>query len=187
MWRFMSESGPRINEVLTMQPERMFLDENYVDVLGKGLGGATRWVPISDAAVDAFREYQEDLARKGVHLLAGQPVWRSLRRRTHHYLRRHPLHPRHPAGSSRSEAPVAARPSSHRSDHHALDLGMPVERVQVVLGHAFLSSTQVYLHADEATATQAFAHAWRTGRTRPQLDLTGLYNDTDIADFLDTR
>lgn len=185
MWRFMSESGPRINEVLTMQPERMFLDENYVDVLGKGLGGATRWVPISDAAVEAFREYQDDLSSKGVHLLAGQPVWRSLRRPygpiSYHGIR-YTLATRLALADPRPCSPHVLRHTAATA--MLVDLGMPVERVQKVLGHALLSSTQGYLHADDATATQAFTHAWRTGRTRPDLDMTGLYNDNDIADFL---
>ena len=185
MWRFMLESGPRINEVLTMQPQLMYLDENYVDVLGKGLDGGTRWVPISHAAVDAFLEYQAFLASRGVHLVPGQPVWRSLRR------------PYGPIGYHAVRAIMAtrlAKVSNKAYSPHALrhtaatamltELRLSVEQVQKVLGHEFITSTQIYLHADTAEATRSFVEAWRNGRTRPALDVSDLYDADLIADFL---
>lgn len=176
MWRLMLESGPRINEALSLTPERIFLNENRAEVLGKGLAGGTRWIPLTDEFVDAYRAYVLDLAAHGVVLESGVSVWRSLRR------------PHGPVGYKAIYKVMkemlgddAARYAPHAMRHTAAtamlqEFGMSLEQVQRVLGHASLRSTQVYLHSSIAEATRQFTDAWRRGRTRPRLDVSDLYD-----------
>ena len=175
MWRLMIESGPRSDEVRSLTPERIHLNESYIDVIGKGLGGATRWVPLSDDAADAYRAYVRFLASRGIVLETGVPVWRSMRS---------PHRPISYEGMRASFRNLIGPEEAERYTMHSLrhtaatsmlsELDLSIEKVQRILGHARIVSTQVYLHADQAEVTRQFSEAWRRGRSRPRLDLSGL-------------
>ncbi|MDE2489802.1 MAG: tyrosine recombinase [Elusimicrobia bacterium] len=152
MLELLYASGLRVSEVLTLTPEAVNLQEGWVRVLGKG--SKERLVPAHARALAALRAYlalrerrfkspapELFLGRSGRRLSRVQ-FWRILRA-----LGRR-------AGLS---SPVHPHLLRHTFATHLLEGGADLRSVQEMLGHADLSTTQIYTHLD-ASALKA-AHA----------------------------
>lgn len=144
--------GLRVSELLTLRPESVNLQEGWVRVLGKG--SKERLVPAHARAVGALRVYlalrerrfkspapELFLGRSGRRLSRVQ-FWRVLRQ----------LGKR--AGLSSALYPHLLR---HTFATHMLEGGADLRSLQEMLGHADLSTTQIYTHLD-ASALKA-AHS----------------------------
>ncbi|HSL92467.1 MAG TPA: site-specific tyrosine recombinase XerD [Candidatus Limnocylindrales bacterium] len=136
-------AGLRASEVVTLRMENVEANAGFLRVLGKG--GKERVVPVAEAALDALREYQENgrpkfLKKKATTALflsrLGRPVTRqTLWSRIARWAR---------------AAGIRARISPHTLRHsfagHLLAGGADLRAVQVMLGHADISTTQIYTH-----------------------------------------
>jgi integrase/recombinase XerD len=136
-------AGLRASEVVTLRMENVEANAGFLRVLGKG--GKERVVPVAEAALDALREYQENgrpkfLKKKATTALflsrLGRPVTRqTLWNRIVRWSR---------------EAGIRTRISPHTLRHsfagHLLAGGADLRAVQVMLGHADISTTQIYTH-----------------------------------------
>lgn len=145
MLEFAYASGVRVTELVELARQRLFLEEGYALVLGKG--SKERIVPVGRRAVSALalylREVRPRLERgKGqgrVFLNArGGPltrmgVWKILRGHVE------------AAGIERKVSPHTLR---HSFATHLLEGGADLVAVQEMLGHADISTTQVYTHVD---------------------------------------
>jgi integrase/recombinase XerD len=145
-------AGLRVSELLSLKPESVNLQENWVRVLGKG--AKERLVPIHPRAASALKAYlslrerhfknpapELFIGRSGKSLSRVQ-FWRVLRA----------LGER--AGLKTKIHPHLLR---HTFATHMLAGGADLRSVQEMLGHADLSTTQIYTHLD-AEALKA-AHA----------------------------
>lgn len=145
-------AGLRVSELLGLKPESVNLQEGWVRVLGKG--AKERMVPIHPRAVSALRAYlavresrfknpapELFLGRSGRKLSRVQ-FWRILRGLGERAGLKTPLHP---------------HLLRHTFATHLLEGGADLRSVQEMLGHADLSTTQIYTHLD-AQALKA-AHA----------------------------
>ena len=145
-------AGLRVSELLSLKPEAANLQEGWVRVLGKG--SKERLVPIHARAVSALKAYlslrerrfkssepELFLGRSGRRLSRVQ-FWRALRE-----LGRR-------AGLS---APVHPHLLRHTFATHMLAGGADLRSVQEMLGHADLSTTQIYTHLDAAALKSAHA------------------------------
>jgi integrase/recombinase XerC len=104
-----------------------------------GKGGKTRIVPLGDAAGRALAAWQEvrSTVGRGAALFVGKTgmrlTTRSVQRLTHIWS---------------TAAGIVARPTPHVLRHsfatHLLDGGVDLRSIQELLGHASLSSTQIY-------------------------------------------
>lgn len=145
-------AGLRVTELLTLKPESVNLQEGWVRVLGKG--AKERLVPVHPRALAALKAYLVErekrfkapepelfLGRSGGKL-SRQQFWRALRE-----LGRR-------AGLKTAVHPHLLR---HTFATHLLEGGADLRSVQEMLGHADLSTTQIYTHLDSAALKSAHA------------------------------
>lgn len=138
-------AGLRVSEWITLAVRDVLLEEGLVRVFGKG--SKERLVPIGRSAIGAVAIYLRELRPrlekgegKGVLLLnaRGKPLtrmgaWKILRR----YVDR--------AQITKHVSPHTLR---HSFATHLLEGGADLRAVQEMLGHADISTTQIYTHVD---------------------------------------
>jgi integrase/recombinase XerD len=140
-------TGLRVTELVSVRLADLHLAEHYLTCVGKG--SKERLVPIGDQATDWIRRYQSTARKvllKGrtsprLFLNArGGPLtrvgfWKILK-----------LHGRK-AQLPRTLSPHVLR---HSFATHLLERGADLRAIQLMLGHADLSTTQIYTHVLEA-------------------------------------
>lgn len=148
MLEFMYATGVRISELLTLRVRDVDLEERLVKVRGKG--SKERIIPFGGAALEALivylRESRPALARAAPDARAatlfisrrGRPL---TRKGAWDIVKRHVL-----------GAGIQARVTPHTLRHtfatHLLQGGADIAAVQEMLGHADISTTQIYTHLD---------------------------------------
>ena len=138
-------AGLRVSEWITLPVRDVLFEEGLVRVFGKG--SKERLVPIGRSAIGAVAMYVRELrprlergAGKGILFLnaRGQPLsrmgaWKILKR----YVER--------SGITKHVSPHTLR---HSFATHLLEGGADLRAVQEMLGHADISTTQIYTHVD---------------------------------------
>lgn len=134
-------SGLRISELIGLELEQMSLSSGLIRVIGKG--DKERLVPLGDQSVEWLRRYlrigrpllltQSNpatlfLSRRGVQMTR-QTFWHRIRRWAQ------------VAGIDKPLSPHVLR---HAFATHLLNHGADLRAVQMLLGHANLSTTQIY-------------------------------------------
>jgi integrase/recombinase XerC/integrase/recombinase XerD len=149
-------SGLRAEELVNLDVGSVDFDDEEIRVEGKG--GKTRLVPAGEAAMQALARYLER-ARPALVGGDGDPALfmsKSGRRlSTSDVRRRLRVWARHaavPGGVS----PHALR---HSFATHLLDNGADLRAIQEMLGHASLSSTQIYTRVESARLKSAYARS----------------------------
>ena len=141
-------TGMRVSELVGVRATDLHLDERYLTCIGKG--DKERLVPMGEEAARWIRQYQRD-ARPQLASSAGRSprffvnvrggplsrvgFWKILK-----------AHGRR-AGLSRTLSPHVVR---HSFATHLLEHGADLRAIQLMLGHADLSTTQIYTHVLEA-------------------------------------
>ena len=153
-------TGLRVTELLSLRPGDISLDSGYLTTIGKG--DKQRIVPLGESAADWVRRYLKDARPQ----LIGKRDPRDPRRD------RNPRDPRPlfvnakrggrlsrvgfwkilkeygiKAGVKRDLSPHVLR---HSFATHLLERGADLRAIQMMLGHADLSTTQIYTHVLEA-------------------------------------
>jgi integrase/recombinase XerD len=141
-------TGLRVTELLSLKPGDVNLDAGYLTCIGKG--DKQRIVPLGHAAADWVRRYQTEgrpallntrktpwlfVNAKGGTRLSRVGFWKVLKA----YGTK--------AGVSRDLSPHMLR---HSFATHLLERGADLRAIQMMLGHADLSTTQIYTHVLEA-------------------------------------
>jgi len=141
-------TGLRVSELIALRAGDLNLEDGYLTCIGKGY--KQRMVPLGQEAVEWVRRYMRDgrtaLVRKKaspwlfVNARDGGPLsrvgfWKVLKA----YGQR--------AGIGRDLSPHVLR---HSFATHLLDRGADLRMIQVMLGHADLSTTQIYTHVLQA-------------------------------------
>jgi integrase/recombinase XerD len=141
-------SGMRVSELVGLKPGDLNLEEGYLTCTGKG--EKQRIVPIGQAAAEWVQRYMREgrphlLHRRSspwlfVNARDGGPLsrvgfWKVLKE---YGIR---------ASISRDISPHVLR---HSFATHLLERGADLRAIQVMLGHADLSTTQIYTHVLEA-------------------------------------
>jgi integrase/recombinase XerD len=137
-------SGLRVSELATLPALSVFLDEGFLKVMGKGR--KERLVPFGSSAETWIRSWlalRPGFKPKGDELFVGQRgegltrqhLWRLLK------------------GYARVAGLRAGSVSPHVLRHafatHLLDHGADLRSVQAMLGHADISTTQIYTHVHQ--------------------------------------
>jgi integrase/recombinase XerD len=134
-------SALRVSEMVGVKLEDLKLDLGYLLVRGKG--DKERIVPLGKGAQDALTHYMKDaramLAKRksspllflgrGGRKLTRQRVWQMVRAAS--------------VGAGRKASPHMLR---HSCATHMVENGADLRTVQTILGHADISTTQVYTH-----------------------------------------
>jgi integrase/recombinase XerD len=147
-------SGLRISELLNLPLREIYFNESIIRVFGKG--SKERLVPTSDSALDWIKQYL-DRARPyldkmgksgGITFLnvrgtamSRMGFWKILK-------------------SSVSGAGIRKKITPHTFRHsfatHLLEGGADLRAVQEMLGHADISTTQIYTHLDRTYLKQVY-------------------------------
>jgi integrase/recombinase XerD len=139
-------TGLRVSELISLKLTNLHLDEGYVTCVGKG--DKERIVPIGQDATDWVRRY---LAESRPRLAAAGSRWLFVNARGTplsrvgfwKLLKEYGIK----AGITRAISPHVLR---HSFATHLLDRGADLRAIQMMLGHADLSTTQIYTHVLEA-------------------------------------
>ncbi len=142
-------TGLRVSELVSLRAGDLNLDEGYLTCIGKG--DKQRMVPLGHEAADWVRRYIRDgrprllkkksspwlfvNARGGGGALSRVGFWKVLKQYGA------------AAGVSRDLSPHVLR---HSFATHLLERGADLRMIQMMLGHADLSTTQIYTHVLEA-------------------------------------
>ncbi len=146
--------GLRCEEIVNLDRNALNFETEQLRVLGKG--SKERLLPVGEPAQRALERYNE----RGRHALAGDPREQALflsksgrRLSNSDVTRRLALWVR--------EAALSAGVSPHSLRHsfatHLLEGGADLRTIQELLGHASISTTQVYTRVDAARLRDAYA------------------------------
>ncbi len=146
--------GLRCEEIVNLDVGALDFETEQLRVLGKG--SKERLLPVGEPAQQALRRYAE----RGRHALASDPrelalfLSKSGRRLSSSDVTRR-------LGLWVREAALAAGVSPHALRHsfatHLLEGGADLRTIQELLGHASISTTQVYTRVDAARLREAYA------------------------------
>jgi integrase/recombinase XerD len=148
-------TGMRVSELVGLRPADVHLDESYLTCTGKG--SKQRIVPIGDEATSWVKRYLQQSrgallgrrrssrlfvnARGGGVGLTRVGFWKILKA----YARQ--------AGIT---APISPHVLRHSFATHLLERGADLRAIQMMLGHADLSTTQIYTHVLEHRLRQVY-------------------------------
>jgi len=156
-------SGLRVSELTGLTPEQVDLNSNEIRVWGKG--SKERMVLMGEPAAGALKNYIEDgrlklMGKKKTQALFldryGQRLTeRSVQRLLEQYAKK--------AGIGKRVHPHMLR---HTFATHMLDGGADLRVVQELLGHARLTSTQIYTHVTKGQARKVYLSAHPLAREK---------------------
>lgn len=148
-------SGIRVSELCGLHREDIDWDRGLIRVVGKG--NKQRSVPLSEPAQRALAEWLRRRAEWAVDI-SGDAVF--LGRRGGRLDPRVARRVVHEAMKSIPQAPdIGPHGLRHAMATHLLEGGADLRSVQEMLGHASLSTTQIYTHVTNERLKQAFNQA----------------------------
>ncbi|MCP4675657.1 MAG: tyrosine recombinase XerC [Deltaproteobacteria bacterium] len=157
--------GLRVSELASLDLDNVDLQAGTARVVGKG--SKERLVPLGRAAVQAIQTYlskRDRAVRKGRvpddrALFINRDGRRLSVRSVQNIVRKKGL----TAGARESVSPHALR---HSCATHLLDGGADLRTIQEILGHASLSTTQVYTHVSVDRLTEVYDKAHPLARKK---------------------
>ena len=154
-------AGLRISEALGLDREDLSIDGGFVRVIGKG--DHERLVPVGDIALDWLGRWLAEgrpalLEAAGVAFERGGPVFLGDRGRR---LARQQAFAIVRAAARRAGLPDRVSPHTlrHSFATHLLEGGADLRIVQELLGHASISTTQLYTHLTGERVREVYARA----------------------------
>ncbi len=147
-------TGLRVSELVTLKVAQVSLDMGVVRVMGKG--GKERLVPLGEEAMDWLRRYLEEarpslLAAKLSDAMFVTQRGEGMTRQMFWYLiKRH-------ARNGGLHKPLSPHTLRHAFATHLLNHGADLRVVQLLLGHADISTTQIYTHVARERLKQLHA------------------------------
>ncbi len=154
MFEVLYATGLRVSELVTLRIMQVSMDMGVVRVMGKG--SKERLVPLGEEALDWLRRYQADgrgalLGKQMSDALFVTARGEGMTRQMFWYLIK--KHARH-GGLNKSLSPHTLR---HAFATHLLNHGADLRVVQMLLGHADISTTQIYTHVARERLKQLHA------------------------------
>ncbi len=156
MLELMYATGMRVSELVGLNTDQLNLERGFVRCLGKG--SKERIIPIGEIAVNCSREYlnkgwvklRKNRWERAIFLnlhgkrLTRQGFWKILKE----YARR--------AGIQKEITPHVLR---HSFATHLLENGADLRVVQEMLGHADVTTTQIYTHLSKRKLREVYDRA----------------------------
>jgi len=142
--------GLRISELLALDVRDIDFIGETLQVMGKG--SKERIVPIGGPAINAIQRYRQEAAVTSGPLFLSKRRTRITQQAVDQLLKKY---------LKLSDIPFAISPHKlrHSFATHLLDAGADLRSVQSLLGHASLSTTQIYTHVTKDRLKQAYDKA----------------------------
>lgn len=142
--------GLRISELIGLDVRDVdFLGES---ILVRGKGAKERIVPVGGPAMNAIRRYRETAAISNGPLFLSKLRRRITQQAVDLLLRKY-------LQMSNIPFPISPHKLRHSFATHLLDAGADLRSVQAMLGHASLSTTQIYTHVTRERLKEAYDSA----------------------------
>lgn len=137
--------GLRVSELINLEINKLFLDEGYIVVKGKG--SKERMVPISEVAIHEINSYLDQ--RRNMEIVPGEENFLFLNYKGTHISRitifKIVKQLADLAGIKREISPHTLR---HSFATHLLEGGANLRAIQQMLGHESIATTEIYIHID---------------------------------------
>ena len=142
-------SGLRVSELSTLEMHQVDLKEGYLRVFGKG--SKERLVPIGSRAIEAIKSYKESKRGRiffkkghtGSELFLSERGKSISRKMLWVIIKQYAI-------AAGIEKPVKPHLLRHSFATHLLNGGADLRAIQEMLGHADISSTQIYTAVEES-------------------------------------
>jgi integrase/recombinase XerD len=154
---FLYGTGARVSETVGVDLGHLDLDERVVRVTGKG--AKQRLVPLGSKAVQAIAEWLPDrltLVRRDV---AGDPLFINLRGGRLSRQGVFDIVKKHAVSTDIPREKVSPHVLRHSAATHMVEAGADLRTVQEMLGHATISTTQVYTRVSPAHVMEIYVEA----------------------------
>lgn len=139
--------GLRVSELVNLELAKVYFDEQYVLVLGKG--NKERIVPMDQTAIDAIMDYLPD--RNALDIKPGEDHILFLNRRGHRLTRVMIFYiVRRLAELAGIRKTISPHTLRHSFATHLLEGGANLRAIQQMLGHESISTTEIYIHIDRS-------------------------------------
>lgn len=153
MLQVLYATGVRVSELVNLHVNKINLQSGYILVMGKG--SKERYIPLGKVAIEAVDEYyakirnqllKEDsssfvfVGRSGKSV-SRQTFWKYIKELAKK------------AGITKNISPHVLR---HSFATHLLNNGADLRSVQMMLGHADISTTQIYTHVSQESLKETF-------------------------------
>ncbi len=140
-------SGLRVSELTGLRISRLYLDEGYMRIEGKG--NKQRLVPLSPRAMTLISEYLEQRASQPIK--PGNEDILFLNRRGASMTRVMVFYVvRDLAAKAGIEKTVSPHTLRHSFATHLLEGGANLRAIQEMLGHESIATTEIYVHLDRS-------------------------------------
>jgi integrase/recombinase XerD len=137
LFELLYDCGLRVSELATLGSDAVDLESMLLRVRGKG--GKERYVPFGEEALEVLRLYREKGRDGGEYLFRGRSGGHLTRQAVWKIVKRH----LEASGIRQNVSPHTLR---HSFATHLLNNGADLRAVQMMLGHADISTTQIYTH-----------------------------------------
>lgn len=147
-------TGLRVSELVQIRLEEMNREAGWVRTFGKG--SKERLVPVGDSAITFVEQYLEEARGHFLRKRAPSPylfLTQQGRPMTRQYFWMLVTKYGEQVGIKRKLSPHVLR---HSFATHLLDHGADLRAVQLMLGHADISTTQIYTHVTRARLKQIY-------------------------------
>ncbi len=151
-------TGLRVTELVQLRMDQLHLEVGFLRVIGKG--DKERIVPLGDVARDWLERYlmlgRNTLTRKDLTMRAKDPVFIS---RLGKAMTRQGFFKLIRQYTERADIDKVVSPHTlrHAFATHLLERGVDLRSLQMMLGHADISTTEIYTHLSKARLAQIHA------------------------------
>ena len=147
-------SGLRVTELVTLKVAQVSLDMGVVRVMGKG--SKERLVPLGEAASDVIQKYAASArieilgGKKSDDMFVTQRGRAMTRQMFWHLIKRYAI-------KGGVNKPISPHTLRHAFATHLINHGADLRVVQLLLGHADITTTQIYTHVARERLKQIHA------------------------------
>lgn len=154
---FLYATGARVSETVGLDLTDVDLDDKIVLVTGKG--SKQRLVPLGTKAVSAISAWLPDRLRLVSRKVSGDPVFLNMRggRLTRQGV--FGIVKKHAVEAGIDPSRVSPHVLRHSAATHMVEAGADLRTIQEMLGHATISTTQVYTRVSPAHVMEIYVQA----------------------------
>lgn len=154
---FLYGTGARVSETVGVDLSDLDLEDKVVLVTGKG--SKQRLVPLGSKAVDAIRSWLPDRLSLVSRKTTGDPLFVNMRGGRLSRQGVFDIVKKHAASADIESRRVSPHVLRHSAATHMVEAGADLRTVQEMLGHATITTTQVYTRVSPAHVMEIYVEA----------------------------